>query len=105
MPNLARRAAASAVCTGRVVISAPRDRSCCRAPSAIRGRTEFSVRRRTITLLARHLGELLDRLERAVGLDHGHEHLVEPFVVLGPVGHGKAADLERAGPLDGLEQA
>src|SRR5262245_33939393 len=33
-------------------------------------------------LVGRDLDQLLDRLERAVGLDHGHEHLVEAFVLL-----------------------
>src|SRR5262249_48555200 len=55
--------------------------------------------------VGRHLGERLDRLERAVALDDGHEDLVEALVVVRTVGHLQAADVERASLLDGLEKA
>src|SRR5215475_3811215 len=54
--------------------------------------------------VARDLGQLVDRLEAAVGLDDRHEHLVEAFVLLRAERHRQAADVELAGLLDGLEQ-
>src|SRR6267378_2047046 len=53
------------------------------------------------SVLARHLDQLLDRLERAVRLDHGEKHPVEAFVLLRRERHRQAADVELARVLDG----
>src|SRR6202022_4262971 len=48
--------------------------------------------------------ETIDRLEAAVGLDHGQEHLIRAPIVGGAVGELEAAEIQGAGFLHGLDQ-
>src|ERR1700694_2492196 len=46
----------------------------------------------------------LDGFERAVRLNHRHEHLTEPFVLIRTIRHCKTADIENPGLLNGSNQ-
>src|SRR5829696_631564 len=54
--------------------------------------------------LAAGAGERRDRLEGAVRLDHGQEDLVQPPIVVRPIGEPRAAEVEGAGLHDGVEE-
>src|SRR5882724_7153623 len=49
--------------------------------------------------------QFVDRLEGAVGLNHGHEHLVHAFVLFRAKRHRQAANVELSGVLDDLDEA
>src|SRR4051812_44397316 len=49
--------------------------------------------------------EAIDRLEAAVGLDHGQKHLIRATVVGGAVAELEATEIHGAGFLRGLDQA
>ena len=48
--------------------------------------------------------EVIDRLEAAVRLDHGEEHVIRAAVAGGAVGELEATEIDRAGFLHRLDQ-